>query len=350
MEAEPLIDLRFAWPSAMEGMILSQARRLFRQYIPRTYEKLTENDAIIVSDADVFIFENRHYGWFRDTVIEEGSGFVMIGGNAGFGGRPNPPWGPTAVQEILPVWCITGGWTEGRITVLQPDHEFLSSLPLNEKDPWMAGYDGNQVTMKQGAQLLAEFVPIAGDHDPFWATWDIGEGRCFAVMGDWTPAGGVVFMRWPYYGDFAVNLMMYLSQNSIPSDLETLHRARVMYLDYRSTRAYLFSVMEFAEKLGANTDPVSEIIGTAEDKHSESTSAYIEFDFPTALSQLEAAIQDLVEAVERAMRLKDQAMLWIYVIEWATITATFAIGGFVLWTLMVRRRLYREVRQTRFVS
>ncbi|MBU7004102.1 MAG: hypothetical protein HXS50_00950, partial [Theionarchaea archaeon] len=150
--------------------------------------------------------------------------------------------------------------------------------------------------------------------------------------------------------DFAVNLMMYLSKNPIPSDLETLHRARVMYLDYRSTRAYLFSVMEFAEKLGANTDPIAEIIGKAQVKHDESTTAYIELDFPTALSLLESAIDDLFGAVERAMQLKDQAMFWIYLIEWATISATFAIGGFVLWTLMVRRQLYREVKQTRFVS
>ncbi|MBU7004228.1 MAG: hypothetical protein HXS50_01580, partial [Theionarchaea archaeon] len=220
--AEPLIDIRFAWPSAMEGMMPAQARRLFRQYIPRTYQKLTENDAIIVSDADVFIFEDRHYVWFRNAVIDNGSGFVMIGGNAGFGGRPNPPWTPTAVQEILPVWCINGGWTQGRVEVIEPDHEFLSTLPLDEKDPWMAWYDGNQVTMKDGAQLLGEFVPLTGEPDPFWATWDVGRGRCFAVMGDWTPAGGVVFMRWPYYGDFAVNLMMYLSKNPIPSDLETL--------------------------------------------------------------------------------------------------------------------------------
>ena len=350
MVAEPLIDLRFAWPSAMEGMAPSLARRLFRQYIPRTYEKLTENDAIIVSDADVFIFEDRHYVWFKNTVMEKGTGFVMIGGNAGFGGRPNPPWTPTAVQDILPVWCIDGGWTQGRVSVVEPDHEFLSTLPLNEKDPWMAGYDGNKVTMKQGAQLLGEFIPMSGGSDPFWATWDVGEGRCFAVMGDWTPAGGVVFMRWPYYGDFAVNLMMYLSKNPIPDDLETLHRARTMYVGYRSTRAYLFSVMEFAEKLGANTDPVAEIIGKAGEKHSESTVAYIEFDFTTALTHLEAAIQDLNSAVERAMDLKDQAMVWIYLIEWATISATFAIGGFVLWTLMIERRLYREVEQTRFVS
>jgi uncharacterized membrane protein len=254
MEAEPLIDLRFAWPSAMEGLNPSQIRRMFRQYIPRTYSKLAENDAMIISDADVFIFEDRHYQWFKDAVIEAGSGLVMIGGNAGFGGRPNPPWSPTVVQDILPVWCIVGGWTEGTIEVLRPDHEFLSTLPLDERWQWMGWYDGNQVTLKQQAELLGEMVGLRGDRSPFWATWDIGEGRCFAMMGDWTPAGGRRFMRWEYYGDFAVNLMMYLSRNPIPSDIETLHRARSLYLEYRSTRAYLFSVMEFAEKMGANTN------------------------------------------------------------------------------------------------
>jgi len=48
------------------------------------------------------------------------------------------------------------------------------------------------------------------------------------------------------------------------------------------------------------------------------------------------------------MQLKDQAMLWIYLIEWSVVTATFALGGIVLWSLMVRRKLYREVQETRF--
>jgi hypothetical protein len=47
------------------------------------------------------------------------------------------------------------------------------------------------------------------------------------------------------------------------------------------------------------------------------------------------------------MRMKDQVMVWIYVIEWATVTATFAIGVYGVWTLMVRRRLYRDVGRTR---
>ena len=348
LQAEPLITLNFAWPSAMEGMSTALARRMFRQYIPRTYEKLAENDAIIISDADVFIFEDQHYMWFRDAVKKNGSGLVMIGGNAGFGGRPNPPWTPTVVQDILPVICIDGAWTDGRIEVLRLDNEFTASLPLDRRWPWMSGYDGNKVILKQGAELLAEFVTLSGEHDPFWATWDTGEGRCFGVMGDWTPAGGVVFMRWAYYGDFAVNLMLYLSKNPIPSDLETLHKARGMYLEYRSTRDYLFSVMDFAEKLGANMNPVAKMIGEAEEMHKASAEAYIDYDFQTALARLDEAIAGLLQAADKAMELKDQAMTWIYFIEWSTVAATFSICGFVVWTLMVRRRLYRQANQTRF--
>ncbi len=350
LAAEPLIDLSFAWPSAMEGVSREEARRMFRQYIPRTYEKLAENDAIIISDADVTIFEDRHYQWFKDAVMKDGSGLVMIGGNAGFGGRPNPPWGPTVVQDILPVWCITGGWMGGRVEILRPDHELLSTLPLGKRWPWMQYYDGNEVRLKDGADELARLVGPTGKVNPFWATWDIGEGRCFAMTCDWTPAGGVVFMRWPYYGDFAVNLMMYLSKNPIPSDLETIHRARRMYVDYMSTRAYLFSVMEFAEKMGANMDPVAAIIARADEKHEESVKTYIAFDFSAALALLEDAMADLQSGVQKAMKLKDQAMFWIYVIEWATVTATLSLGGFTVWTLMVRRRLYREVARTRFAG
>jgi len=349
MDAEPLISLRVA--VAYFHISGADRKRLNRLYFPRTYAILAQYDSIIVSDAPVNAFDDKHHVWIKDAVIDNGTGFVMIGGNGGFGGRPELPWNPTPVADILPVEGVAGGWGGGRVEIIRPDHEFILSLPLERRWDWMQNYDGNEVVLKQEADLLAEIlIPHNWEHRPFWATWDIGEGRSFANIGDWTYAAGVVFMRWPYYGDFAVNLMMYLSKNPIPSDLETLHRARVMYLDYRSTRAYLFSVMEFAEKLGANTDPIAEIIGKAQVKHDESTTAYIELDFPTALSLLESAIDDLFGAVERAMQLKDQAMFWIYLIEWATISATFAIGGFVLWTLMVRRQLYREVKQTRFVS
>jgi hypothetical protein len=36
--------------------------------------------------------------------------------------------------------------------------------------------------------------------------------------------------------------------------------------------------------------------------------------------------------------------------EWLVISGTSMITGFVLWTLMVRRRLYREVQVTKLIE
>ena len=345
MDAEPLISLRVA--SAIFYLKGDLRKRLNRLYFPRTYRALAEHDAIIISDAPVDQFDNKHYTWFKNAVVQNGSGFVMVGGNGGFGGSPELPWTPTAVQDILPVWCINGEWNHGRVEILEPDHELLSTLSLDKRWEWMALYGGNKVSMKQEADLLAEITGRV-EASPLWATWDIGEGRCFAQTCDWTPAGGNVFMRWRYYGDFAINLMMYLSQNPIPSDLETLHRARSLYLDYRSIRGYAFQIMDFVERLGANMAPVGKIIGEADQKHAQSVDEYLQFEFQTALETLESSIDDLRRASGKAMQLKDQAMFWIYLIQWLVVTATFAIGGVILWSLMVRRRLYREIESTRF--
>jgi len=47
------------------------------------------------------------------------------------------------------------------------------------------------------------------------------------------------------------------------------------------------------------------------------------------------------------MVLKDRALLWVYIIGWLAVTATALVSSFLLWSIMVRRRLYREVQLTR---
>jgi uncharacterized membrane protein len=347
LNAEPMIQLRIA--HAIFHLKGDARKKLNRVYFPRTYAELTDYDVSIVSDCPVDQFDNQHYFWFKDAVTSDGCGFVMIGGNCGFGGGPELPWTPTAVQDILPVGCLEAEKSLGRVEIIQPEHEFVASLPLEKKWEWMREYGINKVTRRQQAETIAEVISsTTGEPIPFWATWDVGEGRSFAVTGDWTPMGGVVFMRWGYYGDFAANLMMYASRNPLPADLEPLHRARARYLDFLSTRQYLFSVIEFAERFGANLNRVGEMMVEADAGYVESTRTYIDHNYEDALLVLEEAIGKLLEASELAMDLKDQAMFWIYVAEWSIVTATFSLGTFVVWTLMVRKRLYREVTQTRF--
>jgi len=352
LEAEPLIDVRVAWPvgpDLTQGS-LAFAKKALRQYIPRTYEEMEGSDVVVIDNPDVSIFEPKYLFWFRDVVVEGGAGLLMVGGNAAFGGRPNPSWGPTPVQDVLPVWVVEMGWLEpGRFEVVRPDHPFVSSLPLDRRWEWMEVLGGNEVVVKDGAGLLAEYIHAFGGWvNPFWVAWDVGEGRSLAQTVDWTPAGGTLLMKWPYYEDYAVNLMLYLGKRPIPVELDLVHEIRGKYIEYRSTKAYLFSVMEFAEKMGANMLPVSEMIEEADEKRGESVGEYLGYEFQAALGLLESSIEDLRSASERAMELKDEAMVWIFVIEWLVVSATFSLGGFVLWTLMVSRRLYRDIGSTRF--
>jgi hypothetical protein len=55
----------------------------------------------------------------------------------------------------------------------------------------------------------------------------------------------------------------------------------------------------------------------------------------------------VTEISNEAIRLKDQALLWVYVIEWLSVTGMGLLSGLVAWTLMIRRKLYRQVEATR---
>jgi hypothetical protein len=56
------------------------------------------------------------------------------------------------------------------------------------------------------------------------------------------------------------------------------------------------------------------------------------------------------EAMVEAIKVRDEAAFWIFLTEWAVVSGTSMVAGVLLWTLMVRRRLYREVEITRLRS
>ena len=58
-------------------------------------------------------------------------------------------------------------------------------------------------------------------------------------------------------------------------------------------------------------------------------------------------IGDVRPISEDAIRAKNSAFLWIYIIEWSSVTATVFLSGYFLYWTMVRRRLFRRVESTR---
>lgn len=50
----------------------------------------------------------------------------------------------------------------------------------------------------------------------------------------------------------------------------------------------------------------------------------------------------------RALRVKENALTWVYLIEWLIISGASLAAGATTWMIMVNRGLYREVGTTRF--
>jgi len=357
MKAEPLIQATpvVASRDYMEFIIpVEEIKRAVRLYMPRNYDSLVQGyDAIIISDSNVGSFTDRHLQWFRDSVKDGGLGLVMVGGHETFGTLGSyTDWGTTPVGEVLPVDTILGAISSGRVTITEPDHEFIKSVPLKDDLPFFRLYSCNIVKPREGAQVLAKDTlqsgTYAGWKNPFFSTWDPGEGRAFAFTGDWQYGWGVEFIRWEYAPDFAINLMLYLARRPLPQDLNMVHtlRARMMTLSYRTL--ILSSLMDFVERFGANPSKISSAVGKAGEAAQRVSDLYMEERFDEALDATDEALRLMDEADGVADRVKADALFWIYISEWFIVTGAFLVCGVITWTLMIRRRLYKEVGMTQF--
>ncbi len=322
-------------------------RKSMRVYMPRTYENLNDTyDVVILSDSNVLSFETKHFTWFHDLVYDDGGGLVMIGGFESFGGYGYLSWGITEVGAVLPVECLPAGYNaEGQIIILQPECPAIANLPWDTLGS-SNYFGGNKVAQKAGAELVARF----SDSNPLLVWWDFGEGRSFAMASDWTPAGGSAFMTWAYYGDYAVNVVLFTASEAVPTDIEKVHRVRTSLREYSDTKAFLYSLMDFAEMFGASTHSAERILGEAEEKSEESRELYMAYDFDGALASSVSAVEAVQAALDDAIAAKDRAMLWVFLIEWMAVISTCMISGVAIYELMVVRRLFKPVDTSLFTK
>jgi len=349
MEQDPFLEMTpvqatTAWYE------LDIIKRSLRIYMPRSYQNLVKKeDIVILSDANRNLFSGTTLKWFSDAVLKEGMGLLMTGGRESFGAYFGmPDWTPTPVGKILPVESTgQNKGPDGKVEVLKPKNVFMASLPWESIGGYGFFYGCNPVTERDGAEILAQLVPKVGVVNPFLVWWDIGEGRTFAMTADWTPAGANEFLKWEFYPDFAVNLMLFIADVEIPPDPIQVHRIRRKLEEYHLKRSFVISLIDFISRLGANPSKVETMLKEADDGLREVRGMYVDYDFDGSLVRAQSLVEDLDLATKAAFRLKDQALLWIYVTEWAAITGTSMGTGFLLWTLMVKRRLYREVGTTK---
>jgi len=348
MQAEPLLSAT-PIPATYEHLgtySYTELNEFMRIYMPRTYRQFTDNyDVLILSDTNRNLYKIDQLQWFRRGVFEEGIGMMMVGGVEAFGAEAHPTWGDSPVEEALPVDCIDDETFrfDFKVTVEIPGHPFIESLPW-ETMPIFRGM--NVVDPKPGSDVLlrADLRPF----HPVLVYWEYGEGASLAHTPDWTPGWGSMVMNyWDYYPDYVVNLQYLVAGIEIPDDPDLIHEIRERFVQYRIDRALAISLMDFVEEFGADISVGQEHFDEISDLHSEAEELYIEQEYVECLELTNRLDEEFAELSEELVDLKESALFWIYVVEWVAVTATGLVCGFVVWTLMVKRRLYREVQITR---
>ncbi len=322
--------------------------RYMRLYMPKNYNDLIHStDLIQIAGCDAVMITPRWQNDFTRAVTEDGLSMLMTDGHRGFGGTTSQkaPWKGTKIEEeVLPVWVYTDQFVEGpiKMRVLVEDNPLMRSLPWETAPPLTRL---NKLTMKEGATKLAD---DGKKGFPVIAYWDLGPGRS-AIFG--TDLHGHYAVRWVkewiYWHDFLLNLIYYSCGAEVPEDPEMMHSIRQSFFEYSTRVALLRDMMGFIEKFGANPAAIDEELSSIEEDKKKVDELYLEQSYPDALSLMNNILEDMRDLELKAVLLKDRALGWIYIIEWLVVSGASMGCGVLVWTLMVRRKLYREISTTR---
>jgi uncharacterized membrane protein len=326
-----------------------QLRQFVRIYLPRTYEDLiSKSDLLVLSDTNHNLYTPNQLVWLGRAVTDSGMGLMMVGGAESFGGNGHPTWTGSTVEGVLPVECRdqkVHQRTGFGVQPLHPEEPFTTSLPW-ESMPFFQGM--NLVGAKEGALVLLR--AMLDSPYPVVVHWEIGEGSALAHTPDWNGywVGGVT--QWEYYIDYVANLNLLNAGAAVPQDLALVHSLRRRFFNYHSSRSVVTRGLEFASKFGARTLRAEKSLSEIAEMEKDAERLYLLQEYDDAFSRLDEVEVELIRLSDRALRLKDSALTWIYVIEWFAVTGTGMACGTVLWTVMVRRRFYREVAVTRMIQ
>jgi uncharacterized membrane protein len=360
MRSDPLFRTTFVQATIRDFMLfgpmpaptMDDLHRLVRLYMPRTLDQLVTNyDVIVFFEANVHSVA-QHIDKLARGVSEGELGMMMAGGWQSFGGASgNPAWGETAIGQLLPTEDIVGHWHDSpahKIVIDMPEHEFIKSLPWNMGDPALHGsvWDHNHLKVKPGADQLAHVVSPSCEF-PLMVTWRLENGPrtfSFASEGGWRLFS---MARWDYDYDFCSNLLIYLDDRPVPQDIVLVQAARNKIFEVATRRSMLISLLDFCESFGASTQSIIAQLDELDRVCSDAMPQYLDLQFEDAIESYNTAAEIMEGIEEDAIKLKQRALMWVYMIEWLTVTSTGLLCGVAIWTLMIRRRLYHQVGYTR---
>jgi len=356
---EPLITYQPVMTRALETV--DAMKKQIRLYYPRTYEQMKKYDLIILTSPEYYLLSNTQDRWIRDA-IREGAGGINDGSLFSIVTDINAAWAASLAQQAFPndvdavlsqQWRMTNSFNifinrQARYPILTPfvpyDVEKVSAYSAH-----------GLVVAREAAETLAWQTGFPGKGKVgYIVAWEYGEGRSITT-GDFLGNG---WLGYPSFGgsgnqhspDILMNMILWITHRGLITrdTVDIFHSLKGVITEFRTRLSALISLRDFVDKFGANTEKIQDEILNLEGLYNEGTKKYVDQqDFSGAYSDLKKGLEEFSHAEAVAQRVKERALLWIYIIEWLITTSALFISGFILWTLMVRRRLYREVKVTK---
>jgi len=342
-----------------------ELRRFVRIYMPRTFRDLLEYEYIVFDQPILSHFENLQIGWMYRALSEEGVGSLGFtqSGNA----EMYEPWMNSGLQELFPhdqERFIAGGMDsiEPYSLEISDDRSLppviwpFEALGIEKVQPF--GYT-RALFKKEGATEWARataipaFAGLGFTSCPLLLSWEYGEGKSRI----WATGDQFVSPMWgSWWGgdgqerfslDIFVNIAWYACGWDIPSDPVIVHQLRNQFAEYKIRFGNLYALLDFIENFGASSRTLQGDISEIENLKAGVDDRYLSQEFDSAASSMQEVFTLITELESRAVEIKENALLWVYIVEWLSVTGVLVITGFLTWTLMVRRRLYRDIETTR---
>ncbi len=322
-------------------------RKLDRIYYPRSRRQLVEAyDAIVFTDARIRHFSSRQFSDLEYAFRDTGMASVTIHGPSW-----EHVWSVTVLYDLSPVKDFQiRFYLPWRVRFRRDrDPVFLPFVGVGMEKVTGSAY--GLMEPKLGSTVWADMVP---QNSPWLVSW--------------RPAGDKPGMQWvfadkfdkdwwalsygtrgnnPYAIDLCANLLLYSLGRPLITDIHARFQAREMLTSFQTQKGLILSMIEWAEKFGANGAPLNEKLSELEEEAERAVNYYIQQDYESAISFMSSMNSRINAIAEEAVRLKDAALLWVYFSEWAATCSTFLVSGVLLWSLMVRRRMYRAVEASR---
>ncbi len=348
-----------------------EIQRYVRLYFPRTYDELLAYEFMILASIEVWMFTTHQQRMLYDGIVD-GIGGLQTRSVMSTHTAISIPWAESVLSDAFPNDAdavVSVGYTGlqplgGRVVFNRHPAVPAVFTPYGDLPGLPRSFPGyyTLLTIPREGVVVASYsigpyphgypgaYPDPEFEAPGWIPhamyWEHGKGVT------WTFQDNFGFPFWstehnPYAPDMLLGLVIFSTGRTLPEDVAQVHMLRAKFLYHDRASGLVHLLLDFIDRFGARTDEVLEGLDMIAGKVSEGKRLYRMQSYDEASALMDEALSDMDAMGERAMRLKESALVWVHLIQWLVVTGVSLAAGVSVWTLMIRRRLYREVAVTR---